>query len=147
MTYTEIKGDLFDLYGKAFLAHCISADFALGKGIAKEFDRRYDVRRKLMQYQPNYMTYYKINNIKGDVIFVGSIANLITKQYYWHKPTYESLGEALGKLADICRSNNLETVAMPLIGCGLDKLSWSKVSPMIQDIFSNTNTNIIVVKQ
>lgn len=147
MTYTEVKGNLFDYYGKAFLVHCVSADFALGAGIAKEFDRRYDIKSKLRLYQPNYMTYYKINDIKGDVIFVGSIANLITKMHYWDKPTYESLGEALVKLANICKSNNLETLAMPLIGCGLDKLSWDKVSVMIQNIFSTTNTNIIVVKQ
>lgn len=147
MTYQEVYGNLFDYYGKAFLVHCISADFALGKGIAKEFDKRFQVKRKLQLYKPNYLTYYNINNIKGDVIFVGSIANLITKERYFHKPTYESLGESLIKLADICRTNRLQTIAMPLIGCGLDQLEWGKVSDMIKEIFADTDTDIIVVKR
>ena len=33
MVYREIYGDLFQVDKKYYLAHCISADFALGKGI------------------------------------------------------------------------------------------------------------------
>lgn len=31
VTYTEVNGDLFEYWNKAYLVHCISADFALGK--------------------------------------------------------------------------------------------------------------------
>ena len=91
LTYQEINGNLFDYYSRAFLAHCISADFALGKGIALEFDRRYDVKRKLKLYNPNYLSWYKENNIGGDAIIVDSIINLVTKEKFYHKPTYRTL--------------------------------------------------------
>ncbi len=37
MNYREEKRDLFTLGADYVLAHCISADFALGAGIAKVF--------------------------------------------------------------------------------------------------------------
>ena len=46
MTIKEIKKDLFTMPNDYALAHCISADFALGAGIAKEFDKRFDARKK-----------------------------------------------------------------------------------------------------
>ena len=36
MRLVEEKRDLFDVSEDYYLAHCISADFALGAGIAKE---------------------------------------------------------------------------------------------------------------
>lgn len=147
MTYQEVYGNLFDYCGKAYLVHCISADFALGKGIAREFDSRFNMKAELNKLCPNYLSYYKINNIQGDVIFVGSIGNLVTKERYFHKPTYESLGKALTKLSNITREHNLRNIAMPLIGCGLDRLEWSKVSELIKKVFSDIDVNIIVVKR
>lgn len=36
-SYKEIKSDLFDLDKSYSLAHCVSQDFKMGKGIAKLF--------------------------------------------------------------------------------------------------------------
>lgn len=147
LTYTEVNGDLFEYWNKAYLVHCISADFALGKGIALEFNRRFRLREKLQLYKPNYLSYYKINNIQGDVIFVGSIVNLVTKERYYQKPTYSSIRQALEKFAQVSKMNRLENIAMPLIGCGLDRLEWSKVSAIIKEVFADQDCNIIVVKR
>ena len=43
MVLTYVKGDLFT-DRRSFLAHCISKDFTLGAGIAKQFDKIYDMR-------------------------------------------------------------------------------------------------------
>lgn len=40
MTIREEQRDLFTVPTDYILVHCISADFALGAGIAKEFARR-----------------------------------------------------------------------------------------------------------
>ena len=37
-------------------------------------------------------------------------------------------------------------IAMPVIGCGLDRLDWSKVSDIIKDVFSDTDIEILVCK-
>lgn len=54
MRYNEIKCDLFSLGPEYYLAHCISADFALGAGIAVQFNRRFDLHKKLKAEYPRY---------------------------------------------------------------------------------------------
>ena len=44
----EIYGDLFDYKDEYYLVHCISADFALGAGIAVQFDKIYDLLHLLI---------------------------------------------------------------------------------------------------
>ena len=55
MRYNEIKCDLFSLGPEYYLAHCISADFALGAGIAVQFNRRFDLHKRLKAEYPRYI--------------------------------------------------------------------------------------------
>lgn len=48
---TEQQGDVFNYVTNSTpIAHCISADYALGAGIAKEVERIYGVREKHQSY-------------------------------------------------------------------------------------------------
>ena len=49
MIIKEVKKDLFTVSNDYALAHCISADFTLGAGIAKEFDKRFNCRIRLFK--------------------------------------------------------------------------------------------------
>lgn len=134
MTFTEIKGNLFDrkLYPSEYYVHCISRDYACGAGIAKEFNKRYNLTKKLQELPPcKCMT-------------IDNVINLITKSKYWQKPTYDSLRETLVDLKEICEENFIKTLVMPKIGCGLDRLSWKNVKKMLKEIFENTLINIEV---
>ena len=139
MTYREVYGDLFNVDKKYYLAHCISADFALGKGIAVEFNKRYDMKKKLHnQFIVNddcWPTCYMIDNV----------FNLVTKEKYWHKPTYQTLRGALVDMRKHIERYDIKYVAMPMIGSGLDRLEWLKVSEIIKDVFKNTDVEILVV--
>ena len=42
--------------------------------------------------------------------------------------------------------NSIKKVAMPVIGCGLDKLEWYKVSGIIKEVFADTDIEILVCK-
>ena len=44
MIYKEEVKDLFTVPEDYYLAHCISADFGMGKGIVVEFNKRFDGR-------------------------------------------------------------------------------------------------------
>ena len=94
-------------------------------------------------------------------IRIDNVFNLITKEKYWEKPTYDSLKEALLEMKeDIKRKlasneyykviddrlvdKNINKLVMPKIGCGLDKLSWEKVEPMIKEIFEDLDIEIKV---
>lgn len=55
MTIKEEKRDLFTMPSDYALTHCISADFALGAGIAKEFNKRFmESQRGSQVYDEDY---------------------------------------------------------------------------------------------
>lgn len=35
-------------------------------------------------------------------------------------------------------------LAMPKIGCGIDRLDWDKVQEIIKDVFRNTDVEILI---
>ena len=146
MEYREKTMDLFSLPDDYYLAHCISADFAMGKGIAVEFNKRFDMKNILQRKYPDFVNEYHHYNWGGMAIIEGRIINLITQERYWEKPTYQSMREALN-IASIRTPKDCTKIAMPTIGCGLDRLEWDKVSEIIKEVFENTNIEILVCKR
>lgn len=147
MELTEIKGNLFDekTFAGDVYVHCISADFAMGKGIARDFCKKYPV----FNYQKIALRDYYLKNPNGvflvridDIL----IANLVTKEKYFNKPTYASLEKSLRACKDVLSEQGLpvKRLIMPKIGCGLDRLDWSNVKPLIEDVFSDTDCKILV---
>lgn len=143
MIIREEQRDLFTVPADYILVHCISADFAMGAGIAKEFTRR-GVKAQLIE---NYHGIAKV----GDCAVTTTTGwrlefNLVTKEKYWQKPTYGSLKTALVNARILALMNDDEPVklAMPRIGCGLDRLQWVKVKEIIEEVFANTDVEILV---
>jgi hypothetical protein len=139
MTFTEERKDIFqyDSTWKKepfYYAHCISADFALGAGIAVDFKKRYRLTPE--------------NLISGRVYenlsIVGNVFNLITKDKYWQKPTYASLAGAVDNMKKYCVSMGVKKLIMPRIGCGLDRLNWDMVKHIIKERFAETDIDITV---
>ena len=147
MTYSEENKDLFTVPGDYYLAHCISADFGMGKGIVVEFNKRFDMKRKLQSKYPDYLNQYTHKRIGGDCLLEGNVFNLITKERYFNKPTIITMRLALEKMKQICLENDIKKIAMPAIGCGLDRLNWVDVSEQIKSIFADTNVEILVCKR
>lgn len=138
MTITFENRDLFTVPQGYYLAHCISADFALGAGIAKTFDEVYNMRYKLFREYDNYV--YE----GGDALPIDNVFNLVTKPKCYHKPTYEAVREALEVMRDIMELNAATKLAMPKIGCGLDRCEWSKVYDIICEVFEDTDVEILI---
>ena len=147
MVYNEIQKDLFTVSEDYYLAHCISADFGMGKGIVIEFNKRFNMRYKLLtQFGTSCITAWD-KNPKGQCIKEDRVFNLITKRNYWLKPTYQTLTEAITEMKNQAVFCNITKIAMPIIGCGLDKLEWDKVSEIIKEVFNDTDIEILVCKQ
>ena len=151
MIYKEEVRDLFSVSEDYYLAHCISADFALGKGIAVEFNKRFDMKNKLIDRFDGDVTHAWDGNINegypsGACFKVDRVLNLVTKRNYWNKPTYRTLTESLVCMLDICKEYNIKKVAMPLIGCGLDRLQWDRVYDIITTIFKDVDIEILVCR-
>lgn len=90
----------------------------MGKGIVVEFNKRFNMKQKY----PDYLNSWIYFKIKGDCLLEYSIMNLTTKERYYQKSTYESLSIALKQMKYICEINNINKIAMPIIGCSLDRL-------------------------
>ena len=135
MKIIEEKRDLFELENEYYLAHCISDDFQLDKGIASDFQKRFKMDRKLKKLYPIGLCKSGCILIEEDKVF-----NLVTKKVYWKKPSYVSLEVALLEMRDILLQKNIKLVAMPKIGCGLDRLQWGYVKEIIEEVFVNKTT-------
>ena len=146
MTYREEAGDLFAVPEDYCLAHCISADFAMGKGIVLEFNRRFDMKRLLRQRYPNYLADYRQNATGGDCLREGRVLNLITKERYFQKPTLATKEAALRRMRELCLEEGIAKVAMPTIGAGLYRLAWGEVSALVQSVFGDTDIEILVCR-
>ena len=138
----EVKKDLFSVPEEYYLAHCISADFALGAGIAQQFNRRLKMRDKLIEAYPHPNRHKLI----GTALLIDRTFNLVTKERYWHKPTYTTLYNALMDMSEQVKAKGIKKIAMPLIGCGLDRLEWFKVRATITNVFAGTDVEILVCR-
>jgi O-acetyl-ADP-ribose deacetylase (regulator of RNase III) len=147
MIYKEERRDLFTVPEEYYLAHCISADFGMGKGIVVEFNKRFDMKRILQSKYPDYINEWHHNQWSFDCILEGKVFNLITKERYFLKPTYDSLRGALRIMKSISIQKDITKIAMPIIGCGLDRLQWGKVSEIIKEIFEDTDIEVLICKQ
>ena len=142
MKLNEKKGNLFELNNKYTLVHCISEDCEMGAGIATEFKKRFGMKSYLLETIQQVPKYYPCA-----ILYPFSkqkVINMITKKKYWNKPTYESFTRALIEVKDICIEKDIKYIAMPKIGCGLDRLQWGKVREIIQQIFNDIDIEIEV---
>lgn len=178
MPVTEVKGDLFGSCDS--LAHCVSRDFEMGKGIAVIFKKKFGVVDQKLTAgkhvgdvvtvdrqadsslksdgnegtQPTDQSVEDTNQSTEDNSSVedknNSISNryiihMITKEKYYDKPTYTSLKQCLKKLYTNLKELGINRVSIPRIGCGLDRLEWSKVKPIIEKIFVDVDVTVYVM--
>jgi O-acetyl-ADP-ribose deacetylase (regulator of RNase III) len=54
------------------------------------------------------------------------------------------LVSSLEKMRAHCSEHKVKHLAMPRIGCGLDRLEWREVKPKIEEIFCDLDINITV---
>jgi len=137
MQLREIQQDLFAMDEAYTLAHCISADARMGAGIAVQFRVRFGLEVLQEQAKQEALEI-------GRCYPVGRTLNLVTKAKFSNKPTYLSFTRAVESMRDVCEEQGINKLAMPQIGCGLDRLKWDKVSGIIQDTFADTDVEIVV---
>lgn len=73
-----------------------------------------------------------------------SIYYLVTKRFSGQKPDYEDLWSALLDLRKDLLSRGIRKLAVPKLGCGLDRLDWRVVRSMLEVIFQSTGIEIVV---
>ena len=133
MILTELHGNLFEHIGVRTPVHCISQDCKMGAGIAPLMKSTFNL----------WGLYSKVKECPSCVYYNG-VFNLITKKNYYDKPTYDTLERALASMKNYILVFNIQKLIMPKIGCGLDRLQWPRVREMLENIFRDTNIDILV---
>ena len=124
------RGNLFNSEPTASLAHCISRDASMHRGIARQFSEKF-----------GNIPYIKTQASAGTSMAVIRLQNgsfiyyLITKEKYFQKPTLSSLERSLEGMRSHAKSHGVSHICIPEIGAGLDKLSWKDVENTIWKVF------------
>lgn len=133
-----IEKDLFSCNEDVSLAHCVSEDFKMGKGIAKKFKEKFGNVNRLINQEKKVGECAILKHEKRHIFY------LITKKHYSDKPTYKSVKACLIDMKEKCKNLNIKKLAMPKIGCGLDKLNFSKIVKLLNNIFNHNEIEIII---
>ena len=70
------------------------------------------------------------------------IYNLVTKEKYSDKPTYDNIRKSLVAMRTHCISKNVEIVSMLKLVSGLDNMTWKKIHEMIMNVFRSSDIEI-----
>jgi hypothetical protein len=107
----------------------------MGAGIAVHFVNRFPEVKRLRGRK---------DLLPGTCQKTGRVFNLITKEKSRYKPSYQNLEKSLIMCKNMCWHKNIEYLAMPKIGCGLDGLEWHLVRGMIKRVFSTNLIDILI---
>uniref|UniRef100_A0A3B3V7N6 Macro domain-containing protein n=1 Tax=Poecilia latipinna TaxID=48699 RepID=A0A3B3V7N6_9TELE len=132
-----VIGDLFTAPNQESLAHCVSEDLRMGKGIAVLFKKNF---RRVAALKEQKKLVGECAVLTHDRRF---IYYLITKKKASQKPAYVSLKQSLEAMKSHCLENNIKRISLPRFN-GLDELEWSKVSQILQDVFKQTDISLTV---
>jgi hypothetical protein len=140
VSIVEVRGDLFSAPTSASLAHCVSTDLAMSKGIATLFVKHFGGRAELSAQR----------HAIGDVAVLERdgryIYYLITKERYYHNPTLTDLARTLEAMREHMAVNSVTELCIPKIGSGLDKLSWKDVRATIESTFAEHSESLDEIK-
>lgn len=140
----EEVGDLFMCDADACLAHCVSQDLRMGKGIAVLFKKRFGQVAELKAQQAKIGECAILH--RGDEGGSSAVYYMVTKERYFHKPTYESVNAALESVRNHMVGRSFTKLCIPRIGCGLDGLEWNTVKDMIVRVFGETGISVTVYR-
>ncbi|WP_069660688.1 type II toxin-antitoxin system antitoxin DNA ADP-ribosyl glycohydrolase DarG [Arcticibacter eurypsychrophilus] len=142
--YTQ--GNLLDASVDA-LVNTVNTVGVMGKGIALQFKNR---------FANNYKVYKEACRVKsfhvGELLVVQEddltdkklIINFPTKAHWRGDSRYEYIESGLQELRKLIIEKQVQSIALPPLGCGNGGLDWKKVQPMIDKYLGNLSAEVIV---
>lgn len=138
----EVKGDILQDSARA-LVNPVNTKGVMGKGLALEF------KNKFKENYTQYRNACKRGEVQVGKVFVSFprldfgfmgteepnpvVVNFPTKDHYKGKSEYSYIREGLQDLRTVIIENEIDSIALPKLGCGLGGLEWSQVKSLIQD--------------
>lgn len=121
------------------LVNTVNCVGVMGRGIAlqfkKEWPENFDAYKAACsqgEVEPGSMFVYETGRLSPPHY----ILNFPTKRHWRNKSRLEDLEAGLEALVGEIRERNIESVAIPPLGCGLGGLDWEEVRPRIEAALS-----------
>ena len=133
-------GDLLHFPGP--ISHCVLNEFQMSAGIAQQ------IREVHPTLQPTLKS-IETPQVGASVSMSipsqnKSIFNLVTKSQYFKKPSYYDFTRSLHCMKKQLIAQGIWQIALPKIGCGLDKLRENSVYNIIFEIFRETDITVFI---
>ena len=135
-----VKGNIFESSADA-LVNPVNCVGVMGKGLAEKFKA---------EFPKNYMSYrdYCCQELllpgflftfeeKGKFII-----NAATKDHWRGHSTYLWVSVCIDMIKFFCECENIQSVAIPALGCGLGGLRWNVVKTFFDEKFKDVNFNV-----
>ena len=141
------QGDLLACEAEA-LVNTVNCVGVMGRGIALQFKRQFPDNEKYYKaacerngVALGEMLVYETNSMFNPKYII----NFPTKQHWRSGSKLADIEMGLIDLVDIVKTNDIKTIAVPPLGCGLGGLDWHAVKPLMESAFSKvSNVNFIV---
>lgn len=130
------------------LVNTVNCVGIMGRGIALQFKnafpsnfKAYAAACKRKEVQPGRMFVFETGQLTNPHLII----NFPTKRHWRGKSRMEDIDAGLAALAEVIRSRNIQTIAIPPLGSGLGGLNWTEIRPRIEAMLKEfTNLKAVV---
>lgn len=131
------QGDILKADAEA-LVNTVNCVGVMGRGIALQFRKAfpenfkaYAAACKAEQVQPGTMFVHDLNRLVNPRFII----NFPTKRHWRNKSRIEDIQAGLEDLVKVVQQQQITSIAIPPLGCGLGGLQWEEVKPLIMAAF------------
>lgn len=139
MTIKNSEGDLLQQSDVDAIVNTVNCVGVMGTGIALQFKRKwpanfktYAAACKREEVRPGKMHVYHA----GSLATPKYVINFPTKDHWRGKSKVEFITEGLKDLLAVIKELNIQSIALPPLGCGNGGLEWELVKGLIEQAFA-----------
>jgi len=132
------KGDILRADAQA-LVNTVNCVGIMGRGVALQFKKAFPENFRFYEHacecgevRPGSMLVYDTGRLTGPRYVI----NFPTKRHWKGKSNLKDIETGLQALIDTVRRLNIQSIAVPPLGCGLGGLDWSTVRSRIEAAFN-----------
>jgi O-acetyl-ADP-ribose deacetylase (regulator of RNase III) len=133
------QGDILKADAEA-LVNTVNCVGVMGRGLALQFRKAfpenfkaYEAACKVHQVQPGKVFIYNLNRLYNPRFII----NFPTKRHWKDKSRIEDIRLGLTDPTSVIQQQQIRSVAIPPLGCGLGGLNWEEVRPLIIEAFQS----------
>lgn len=150
-SFEEIEGDLIKLSKQGefdLITHGCNCLKNMGRGIAKSLKGKYPLAYEIDKNTPSKMGEISICYDYPECIVVNSYTQHYLGKAKWGKDSdynrYVAIRECMKEINSRFKTKH---IGLPLIGCGLAGLKWSKVKKIIKQELTDLDVTIVHYKK